>query len=80
MSDEIPLGKYRHYKGDEYELIAVALHTETHEKMVVYRALYSPEDLIEEYGEYPIFVRPYAMFTESVLLEGVSVPRFEFQG
>ena len=67
----IPAGLYRHYKGNEYEVIAVARHSETLEELVVYRALY---------GERGLWVRPRAMFTESVELDGRSVPRFQHLG
>ena len=62
-------GIYRHYKGNEYEVMALAKHSETEEQMVVYRALY---------GEYGIWVRPYEMFVEEVELDGVKVARFKF--
>ena len=62
-------GIYRHYKGNEYEVIALAKHSETEEEMVVYRALY---------GEYGIWVRPYEMFVEELDRDGVKVPRFQF--
>jgi len=52
--DNIPLGKYQHYKGGLYELIGVGLHSETHEAMVVYRALYDSE----EFGNNALWVRP----------------------
>lgn len=63
------IGRYRHYKGNEYELIGIARHSETLEELVVYRALY---------GDHGLWVRPRTMFTESVQIEGKSVPRFEF--
>lgn len=69
MRMEIQKGIYRHYKGNEYEVIAVAKHSETEEEMVVYRALY---------GEYGIWVRPYEMFVEKLELDGVKVDRFTF--
>ena len=62
-------GKYRHYKGNEYELLYIANHSETLEKMVVYRALY---------GEGEIWVRPLSMWNERVERDGKSFPRFEF--
>jgi len=65
-SDNI-IGKYRHYKGNEYELIGVGTHTEDESKMVVYKALYAP---------YEIWIRPYSMFFETVEVNGVDVPRF----
>ncbi|HEU0307163.1 MAG TPA: DUF1653 domain-containing protein [Lysobacter sp.] len=64
---ELPLGRYRHYKGNDYEVVAVARHSETLEAMVVYRALY---------GEGGLWVRPYAMFTEYVVVDGTPVRRF----
>ncbi len=63
-----PLGRYRHYKGGEYEVIGVALHSETHEALVVYRPLYNDSGW---------WVRPHAMFFESLMVEGVLRPRFE---
>ena len=60
-------GKYRHFKGKEYELLCVATHSETLEPMVVYRALY---------GEQGIWVRPAAMWSEMVERDGYSGPRF----
>ena len=62
-----PLGRYRHYKGGEYELIGVVRHSETLEPMVLYRALY---------GAGGLWVRPYAMFFEPVVLDGEPQPRF----
>lgn len=62
-------GRYRHYKGNEYEVLGVARHSETMEALVVYRALY---------GEYGLWVRPLAMFTETVERDGVTVPRFRY--
>ncbi|HBH81041.1 MAG TPA: DUF1653 domain-containing protein [Nitrospira sp.] len=60
-------GVYRHYKGQQYEVMGIARHSETEEEFVVYRALY---------GDRGLWIRPLAMFTESVEKEGVSVPRF----
>lgn len=65
---DIELGKYRHYKGKEYEVIAIAHHSETLENMVVYRALY---------GDCDIWVRPASMWNEYVCFDGVQVKRFE---
>ena len=62
-------GKYRHYKGNLYEVIGVARHSETLEEMVVYRALY---------GEGGLWVRPLGMFLENVTIDGKSVPRFAY--
>jgi hypothetical protein len=60
-------GRYRHYKGKDYEVIGCAKHSETEEEFVVYRALY---------GERGLWVRPTAMFLETVLVDGQPVPRF----
>ena len=60
-------GVYRHHKGQQYEVLGVARHSETEEAFVVYRALY---------GDRGLWVRPLAMFTESVDKGGVTVPRF----
>lgn len=65
------LGKYRHFKGGEYELLGVATHSETLEPMVVYKALY---------GECGIWVRPASMWTEIVHKENYSGPRFQYIG
>lgn len=62
------LGIYRHYKGNEYEVIGVAKHSETLEDYVIYRALY---------GEGGLWVRPLQMFEEQVAVDGKMVPRFE---
>lgn len=64
---ELKPGKYRHFKGGEYELIALAKHSETEEDMVVYRALY---------GEMGLWVRPVRMWTEIVERDGYHGPRF----
>ena len=68
---ELKPGKYRHFKGNEYELIAVAKHSETMEEMVVYRALY---------GEKGLWVRPAAMWSETVERNGYCGPRFQYVG
>jgi len=61
-------GTYRHYKGNKYEVIGIARHSETMEELVVYRALY---------GEHGLWVRPRQMFVESVMVEGRRMPRFK---
>ncbi|MCR4328534.1 MAG: DUF1653 domain-containing protein [Patescibacteria group bacterium] len=71
-------GVYRHYKGKQYKVLGVALHTETREKMVLYKALYDCPDLKEEFGDDPLFVRPYNMFVEEVEVDGIKKPRFEW--
>jgi len=65
---ETPIGLYRHYKGGLYEVIGSARHSETLEPMTVYRALY---------GEHGLWVRPAAMFSEQVTIEGVLQARFQ---
>ena len=69
--EEIKLGKYRHFKGMEYEVIALAKHSETQEELVVYRALY---------GEKQVWVRPASMWNETVERDGKSYKRFDFIG
>ena len=64
-------GKYRHYKGNEYELIGIANHSETLEKMVVYRALY---------GDGELWVRPLSMWGETVEVNGEKKLRFAYIG
>ncbi|MEO8935473.1 MAG: DUF1653 domain-containing protein [Burkholderiaceae bacterium] len=61
------LGRYRHYKGGEYEGVGGARHSETLEPLVLYRPLY---------GEAALWVRPYAMFFESIEVDGLTQPRF----
>ena len=65
------LGLYKHYKGNIYEVTGVAKHSETLEELVVYKATYQPE------GE-NLWVRPKAMFTEMIVVDGKQVKRFEF--
>jgi cupin 2 domain-containing protein len=69
-SETMP-GRYRHYKGKEYTVIGTARHSETLEELVVYR---------QECGEYGLWVRPKAMFAETVNIEGKDVPRFQSLG
>ena len=68
---EVKIGKYRHFKGMEYEVIGIASHSETLEKMVVYRALY---------GEGGLWVRPASMWTEHIDREDYHGPRFQYLG
>ena len=68
---EIKVGKYRHFKGNEYEVIALATHSETGEGMVVYRALY---------GDGGVWVRPASMWNESVERDGEVYKRFTYVG
>lgn len=73
MPNELPLpaeprpGRYRHYKGNDYRVVGVARHSETREPLVVYQALY---------GEWGLWVRPAAMFVETIEHGGQRVPRF----
>lgn len=71
MSNVIKKGRYRHFKGGEYEVIGVAKHSETQEEYVVYRALY---------GENGLWIRPKEMFLETVDRDGVLIPRFTYLG
>ncbi len=68
---EIKPGRYRHFKGGEYQVIGLAKHSETGESMVVYRALY---------GEGGLWVRPEAMFLDTLERDGKVFKRFEFIG
>ncbi|MFG6447711.1 DUF1653 domain-containing protein [Roseateles sp. BYS180W] len=67
----IPLGRYRHYKGGEYEVLGVVRHSESLEPLVLYRPLYNNSGA---------WVRPFAMFLESVEHAGQSVSRFSWIG
>lgn len=64
-------GRYRHYKGRDYIVIGLARHSETEEELVVYRT---------DYGDKSLWVRPKAMFLETVIIDGMERPRFEFIG
>ena len=66
---EMRPGRYRHYKGHDYQVIGVARHSETEEKVVVYRCLY---------GDQSLWVRPLSMFLETVEVAGERVSRFAF--
>ena len=67
----IKLGKYKHYKGKEYEVIGTAKHSETLEDMVIYKALY---------GNHDLWVRPLEMFVEEVTINKEKCPRFKYIG
>ena len=69
--DEIKPGRYRHFKGNEYEVIGLARHSETQEEMVVYRALY---------GDFGLWVRPARMWSETVERDGKTFRRFTYIG
>ncbi|MBF0490830.1 MAG: DUF1653 domain-containing protein [Candidatus Omnitrophica bacterium] len=69
----IPKGLYEHYKGKRYEVLDVAIHSETEEPMVIYKALYK--------GDFPegtLWVRPLTMFQENVFANGQFIPRFRY--
>ena len=66
---QVKIGKYRHFKGNEYEVICIAKHSETLEPLVVYKALY---------GEGGVWVRPLAMFNEKVEYNGQILSRFTY--
>lgn len=65
----VKTGRYRHYKGKEYTVIGVARHSETEDELVVYR---------KEYDDHGLWVRPLAMFIETVDVGGQIVPRFQY--
>ena len=69
MENEIKLGKYKHFKGGEYEVLGVAKHSETMEEFVVYKKLY------DDHG---LWIRPKSMFLEMVAKDGKMVPRFAY--
>ena len=69
--EEIKLGKYRHFKGNKYEVIAIAKHSETTENYVVYKALY---------GDGGIWVRPASMWNETIERDGSTYKRFTYIG
>jgi len=71
MTERIPLGLYRHYKGQNYSVVGFARHSETEELMVLYVPLY---------GDGGYWVRPLSMFMEAIELDGKQVPRFEYLG
>ncbi len=71
MNNEIKPGLYRHFKGNEYEVLYIAKHSETLEPMVVYKALY---------GDGGVWVRPAEMWNETVTREGKTFKRFEYIG
>jgi hypothetical protein len=66
-------GRYRHYKGNEYQVLGVGCHTETNEYFVVYQAVQ------QKPGLPAIWVRPYSMFVETVEVDGNVIPRFQKQ-
>lgn len=72
----IPPGRYRHYKGKEYEVIGIGRHSETFEELVIYKALHdSPE-----FGKNSLWVRPKDMFESDAEVNGKVMKRFEYRG
>ena len=69
--ETIKPGRYRHFKGREYEVLGVARHSETEEELVVYRALY---------GDFGLWVRPVSMWNETVERDGKTLRRFTYIG
>ncbi len=69
--NEVKLGRYRHFKGMEYEVIGIASHSETLEPMVVYKALY---------GDGGLWVRPAKMWNETITRDGQTFLRFTYIG
>lgn len=72
---KIKIGTYQHYKGNKYSVIGVATHSETLEDMVVYVALHEQDKKFNQ-----MWVRPLAMFNETVEVEGETIPRFTYIG
>lgn len=71
MQPIIQKGRYRHFKGNLYEVVDVARHSETMESYVVYRALY---------GDHGLWIRPLAMFAETIVRDGREIQRFQYVG
>ena len=69
--ESIKPGRYRHFKGKEYEVLGIARHSETEEELVVYRALY---------GDFSLWVRPVSMWNETVERDGKTFRRFTYIG
>ena len=69
--ESIKPGRYRHFKGKEYEVLGIACHSETEEELVVYRALY---------GDFSLWVRPVSMWNETVERDGKTFRRFTYIG
>ncbi|HAH04518.1 MAG: hypothetical protein UV78_C0028G0010 [Parcubacteria group bacterium GW2011_GWA2_43_17] len=70
-NNRLKLGRYRHYKGQDYKVIGLARHSETLEQLVIYQALYADQGL---------WVRPLKMFKEKVEVDGKKIPRFNYLG
>jgi hypothetical protein len=74
MKEIVMSGKYKHYKGKEYVVKAIARDSDTLEDLVVYEGLYDSK----EFGNHPVWVRPVSEFIEKVNVDGGVVPRFTF--
>ena len=74
--EELKLGKYKHFKGKEYEIIGIANHSESLEKLFIYKALNDSE----EFGSNTTWARPYDLFIGEKELDGKRVKRFEYNG
>lgn len=74
--NSLKIGKYKHYKGNFYLVLGIARHSETLEKLVVYKALYNSD----EFGNNALWVRPLSNFVEKIQIDGEEIPRFRFVG
>ena len=74
--NSLKIGKYKHYKGNFYLVLGIVRHSETLEKLVVYKALYNSD----EFGNNALWVRPLSNFVEKFQIDGKEVPRFRFVG
>jgi len=73
---ELKLGKYEHYKNKLYEVIGIALHSETLEELIIYRALYKSD----KFGDNALWARPKSMFLNKINKQGKEIPRFRYLG
>lgn len=74
--NEIKLGRYKHYKGNQYKVLAIGKHTEILEDLVIYKALYDSK----EFGDQAIWVRPLQMFQGKAIQNNKEISRFEYIG
>ena len=72
---ELKPGRYKHYKGNLYEVIGLAHHSETMEELVVYKALYETS-----FGKDSLWIRPKSMFMEKIIVDGHEKERFKYVG
>jgi hypothetical protein len=73
---KLKFGKYQHYKGKQYKILFIAINSDTLEDMVIYQGLYDDE----RFGKNPIWTRSLKSFLEDVVVDGKTVPRFQFLG